>query len=431
VDRDCEQYSLVKRAVCVLLLSASKFHDNAWKQDSIRRVNALLMNECDSYLKAWAVHRESSILRLRGEVAGSYRALEECLHSKIFDKELDSDARWNAQQGDLVISLSENLMRDNDLARAKSELQAWQPLNIEAPSTMERMVLQSRNVMLGRLLKNQGRFNEALPYFQRLFKELSFRDYNVSTGWQMVMFSNLADCYCEVGRPDDAEAVLEAELGIIYESGWENISNGRRLQLALIETFIRRGFFKQAEECLLKLIPMFEAIAEPDILQNTGHFRVWAGLARISHLEGNWDDALVRWNRALGIVEAAGWNKGCTHGIFLYSIAQALFRIGDLDASLVTLENAKKSLAAEDRKYWIVGLGSYWYDYVVLPLGETGPNPIVIQPKNIRANAQDRLIDQLFGPWEPNTRRLPNGGDGTASIAMGTGQRKAIEASSS
>jgi hypothetical protein len=50
---------------------------------------------------------------------------------------------------------------------------------------------------------------------------------------------------------------------------------------------------------------------------------------------------------------------------------------------------------------------------------------------NIRANTQDRLIDQIFGPWEPNTPRLPNGGDGTASIAMGTGQRKAIEASGS
>lgn len=100
----------------------------------------------------------------------------------------------------------------------------------------------------------------------------------------MVLFSNIADLYCELGRPDDAESVLERELEIIYARGWENISTGRRLQLALIESFIRRGMFEKAEECLSKLVPIFEAITQLDIIQNTGHFRVWSGLARISHL---------------------------------------------------------------------------------------------------------------------------------------------------
>jgi hypothetical protein len=36
---------------------------------------------------------------------------------------------------------SENLIRDNDLPRARAELEEWQPLDSGAPSTMEKMVL--------------------------------------------------------------------------------------------------------------------------------------------------------------------------------------------------------------------------------------------------------------------------------------------------
>jgi tetratricopeptide (TPR) repeat protein len=255
--------------------------------------------------------------------------------------------------------------------------------------------------MLGRILKNQGRFHEALPYFEKLLQEFSYEDNHVSTGWQMALFSNIADLYCEVGRPDDAEAVLAREMEIIYVRRWENISTGRRLQLALIESFIRRGMFKEAEECLSKLVPIFEAITEPDLMQNTGHFRVWAGLARVFHLQGHWDDALVRWYRALGIVEGSGWTEGFNYGIILFSIAQVLARTGKLDECHAALENAQRSPAAEERKYWIVGLGSYWYDYVVTSLGEAGPSPVVMRTKETRY--------QISGRWETNpfSQKMP------------------------
>ncbi|KMU81442.1 hypothetical protein CISG_09013 [Coccidioides immitis RMSCC 3703] len=156
-----------------------------------------------------------------------------------------------------------------------------------------------------------------------------------------------------------------------------NIGTGRRLRLALIESFIRRGLFTQAEEKLKELIPIIEAIPEPDINQSTEHFRVWAGLARISHLQGQWNEALDRWNQALAIVERSGWTQGFNHGIVLYSIAQVLARVGDVTGCQTSLSKAEKSLAVEERKYWIVGLGSYWYDYIVTALGSEGSSPVV------------------------------------------------------
>ena len=398
---DCGQYSRVKQALCVLLLSASRFRYNPWKRECIQRIKGLLDDKHDSYLSAQAAFIESKVLRMQGNVADSHKALEEHIHRTVLpglDEGLGFDARWNATRGDLIISFSENLMRGNDLQRAQAELEEWEPLAPTKPSTMEKIVLKSRNVMLGRIFKNQGRFHEALPYFEKLLLEFSYEDYHISTGWQMALFSNVADLYCEVGRPDDAEAVLAREMEIIYARGWENISTGRRLQLALIESFIRRGMFKKAEDCLWKLVPIFEAITEPDMIQNTGYFRVWAGLARVSHLQGHWDDALVRWKRALAIVEGSGWTEGFNHGIILFSIAQVLTRTGNFDEGHSALRNAQKSLATEKRKYWIVGLGSYWYDYVVTSLGEAGPSPVVMRSKK----TNDLLINQIFGGPKPN-----------------------------
>lgn len=245
-------------------------------------------------------------------------------------------------RGVMPISFSENLMKSYDLSRAHAELEEWQPLNSDAPSTMEKMVVRSRDVTLGRVMKNQGRFQDALPYFEKLLKELTLEDYHVSPGWQMVLFSNIADVYCEVGRPHDAEAVLEKELEIIYARGREKISTGRRLQLALIESFIRRGMFRKAEECLFKLVPSFEAISKPDMIQNTGHFGVWAGLARISHLRCDWPEALSRWYSALGIVERTGWTRGFNHGVIQYSIAQVLTRMRNVDDSRIAFRGCKK-----------------------------------------------------------------------------------------
>ncbi|QVM13232.1 hypothetical protein D8B26_007846 [Coccidioides posadasii str. Silveira] len=376
----CDEYSIVKRAVTVLLLSAAKFHFNPWKNECIRRTKDLLEDEHDCYLKAWATFTESKILRMQGKTTESYKALEEHIHNTALpglDEDLISDVRYNATKGDLVVSFAETLIKHGDLLRAKEELTYWRPLNPDTPSTMERLVLQNRDVMLGRILRNQGRFVEALSYLEKLLQNLSAEDYLVSTGWQMNLVTNVTDLYCEVGRPKDAEAVLDKVLGISYSQGWYNISTGRRLRLALIESFIRRGLFTEAEKYLHELIPIVEAIREPDINQSTEHFRVWAGLARISHLQGQWNEALDRWNHTLAIVERSGWTQGFNHGIVLYSIAQVLARVGDITGCQTTLTKAEKSLAVEERKYWIVGLGSYWYDYIVTALGSEGSSPVV------------------------------------------------------
>jgi hypothetical protein len=61
---DYDQYPMVKQAVSVLLLSASRFHYNPWKRECVRRIKGLLKDERDCYLKAWAAYTESRLLRM-------------------------------------------------------------------------------------------------------------------------------------------------------------------------------------------------------------------------------------------------------------------------------------------------------------------------------------------------------------------------------
>lgn len=99
LDPDSHQYPLVKRAVCVLLLSASKFRYTPWKHECIRRLKVLLSTERDCYLKAWTAYTESRLLRMQGQTISSHKALEEYVHGTVLpglDRNLDFDARCNA-----------------------------------------------------------------------------------------------------------------------------------------------------------------------------------------------------------------------------------------------------------------------------------------------------------------------------------------------
>ncbi|KAF4442656.1 LipA and NB-ARC domain protein [Fusarium austroafricanum] len=141
----------------------SRFHDNAWKRECVCRVKKLLNSHNDAYSNAMNTTRESALLCLGGQVTASYSGLEEHVRKIVLPvSEREADARYNAAKGDLVLSFAENLMKDNDYPQAEKELEVWHPPNAEAPSTTERIVVQSWAVALGRTLKSPGHFEEAL-----------------------------------------------------------------------------------------------------------------------------------------------------------------------------------------------------------------------------------------------------------------------------
>ncbi|KAI9856193.1 MAG: hypothetical protein M1813_009210 [Trichoglossum hirsutum] len=368
--RESQVSTPVKRELASTLLSATRFWDKEWKHEALGFVKDLLQGDIDCYIHAEAAHRESAISRLFGDLKASNQSLEGFIHSTVVpghDEGLETDSRWNAHRGDLVVSFAENLIQGDEgdaLSRAKGELYEWQPISPESPSTMERLVLRSRDRTLGRILRDEGRFQEAFTHFERVLEESEGDDLYKSTGWFPVLLSNIAELHCELHRPAGARDILQPALADLTRKNWQDVSYGRRLQLSMAESLIQCGSYDEAEEYLRNLQRIYEDLPNPDMPSRAGHFRVWAGLARMSHLGSRWDEALVRWGQALKKWEDCGFGEGSVSGVIHYSIAHILLELGNLKESQEAVELAQANLGRGPRRFWIVGLCSYWYDFV-------------------------------------------------------------------
>ena len=350
-----------------MLLASSRFSNTSWKQRCLNHVKILLHDSKDWYMLAWAAHRESALLRMLGKISDS----EQCLNKYVgltvlpgLDRGLEHEERWNAQRGELLVSFAENLIQRGEFLTAKRELYDWHPLRPLTPSTLECIVLRSRDITMGKILRYEGRFQAALEYLEVLVHRSVNDEFYEETGWRRVLLSNVADLYCEMDRPADAQCLLDPELKRMNDKGCQNISSGRRLQLSLVESFLKRSMFDKAEAYLSNLQQVYGAIANPDTLSLRGIFRTQTCLARLYHLQSSWAAALSHWEEALKVLETLRSDEGFNSGIVRCSIAQALHNLGNHQRSRENFEKAKLNLRSERRAYWIVGFDSYWHDHV-------------------------------------------------------------------
>ena len=349
------------------LIPASRFQDTPWKKDCIERTRILLHDLEDYHLHASVAQRESALLRMYGNHGKSQETLERFINTIIFEgrgQHSEGDARWNAQRCELVISHVQNLILYDHLEIAKRELLAWQPLVPAAPSTMECLMLHSRDTNLGRVINDLGDFNGVLTYFEKLLRDSS-QDVNYEhTGYRRVILSSIAELYCELGHADDAVATVESELEFLKARNAENFGSGRRLKLCLAEGYMKQCRFTEAEETLNDLREVLEVVQDPDIITRSGIFRVYYGLARLAHLNLDTKQAIKHWHQTLEAGKQCGWKTAYPMNIVRYSLAHALFESGDVKQSSEQLQLATTSLDHEEAKYWIVGLSTYWYRYV-------------------------------------------------------------------
>jgi tetratricopeptide (TPR) repeat protein len=359
-----------KSHMAALLLASSRFSDNSWKWKVVETTQQILSDDGDPYLYGWATQRKSSLLRMKGMMAESSRTLEECIHSTIFPSldtpNIEKSRRWNAQRGELVVSFADNLIMNGNTALAEKELREWEPLSPDPISAMELIVLRNRNTTLAKIFREERRFEESIVLFEKVLDESRDDKLYDHTGNRMIILSNLADLYLETGRADDAYKILVPGIELMRSRGTLNISAGRRLNLALTEVYIRQGELDKAEKLLFELQAVIELDKDPDMISKTAMFRVWSGLARISHTQGRWCDALSRWQRALEAGEQCGWAEG-KHplNVVHYSLADVYDELDRAEDAKKLIEQTEASLEEKGgKKFWMVGFATYWLEYV-------------------------------------------------------------------
>lgn len=360
------EQAFFRHELAATLLAASRFSDVQWKAEAISRTKKLLEQDNDSYLNAWLAYRESSILRMSGMPQKSESALQGFLHHLAMPSQEDSELtpRFNAQRGDLIISFSENLVRQGKLPAAKAELIEWRPLGKDQ-STLERITSRARDITLGKVLRFQGHFREALVLLEGILQDSLLDDYFEGTGWYRVLLSEVADLYCELDQSTDAERLLLCELTPMRERGTQDIATGRRLQMSLAETYLQRNMYAEAESLLMDLQRAFSSSGGPDYTAQVNIFRIWVSLARASHTQSRWEEALSRWRHALSALDYLKLGGGLNAGLVRCSIAYALMMTGHEGESARMLQVAKSNMVSEPRVYWIPLFNSQWHDFIV------------------------------------------------------------------
>jgi tetratricopeptide (TPR) repeat protein len=397
----------LKHEMAHCLLSASRFLDHSWKIECIDRTKDLLAGLDDCYMNAAFMHRKSALLRLQGKRQESQDTLEQFVHAVVLpehDSGIESDARWNAQRGYLVVSYAENLIQADQLAAAEKELLAWEPLNPGLSSMMECLVLRSRNTNIGRVLRDRGAFPESLSFFEGLHQDTLFDVHYDHTGHRRIIISNIADLYCELNRGLDAVLFVKAELDYMTDQGTENISSGRRLKLCLAEGYLRSQRTQEAHEVLSNVKEALDVIPNPDMLAKYGIFRAYCGFAQISHMEGDYRRAQELWTQALEAGQHCGWDMDYPMNIVRYSLAHAFFELDDTEQSLQNLQSAKESLSRQGQKYWSVGLCTYWYQFVhgrfQLSESTLDHSSILAHESSVKISGQSKETISLNGQQE-------------------------------
>lgn len=360
-----ESLSRISEHFVSTLISASRFSDFVWKTDCITRAKAILGQAPLCIEQARLAYRESCILRMSGDISGSERALvafSELASSLDGVENAQKTACYNSICGEIIISRSENLVRDWQLEDARRELSKWSALQQSSESTLEKITALERDTILGKILKYQGCFEEALLLLESQLEDrsLPFK----GSGWYCVLLSNVADLHTELGRPDEAERLLSEKLKIMVRRKTEDISVGRRLRLSLAESFLAMQKYDDAEKVWLQLLKTYETIRRVDYATAVNQFRVLIGLAQVHHVRGRWERALERWQQAEKMKVA----EKMTLALLQLSMSYILHKLGKHSDSHAMASNALDIIDTQARTFWIAGFHSQWRESIIFEM---------------------------------------------------------------
>lgn len=347
------------------LLAASKFGPLARRRLILSLVNQLLEKTASAHLQAEAVYQWSVVLRLKGDIIGSKKLLQEFLDRSDMATRLKS----HSILGLLHLSQAANYAYNLDFSSASKEAKMWIPPNSDA--TQKQLdVVWSQIHSAGRILRGQGQFNTACLFFERCLQLESLH-----TPRRHLALSHLVDTYIEVDylRRRDTHSLYAGELlskaeiliapEIEYLRSHAQRSKGfRRLLLSSSEIEIRQNRFDKAGRLLVELCNIYAKLVDPDIVDRHGHLRAFISLARISpvsEVESRWITALNLGRRYYPLEEEV-FIVALMH---LFICAARLLR-GDMEGGKAAFDYAAEICRIKSPQFVMPGLGTYLFDDV-------------------------------------------------------------------
>lgn len=322
-------------------------------------------------LKAEIIHRQSILMRLRGDTKGSERAIE------AFLSNLPADELASENFAALHLSQATNRAYDFRFSEAHVELKKW--ISSFEHQERQQTLIWDQIFCVGRLMRGEGRFEEARACFESCLETPELRD----SKRFLIKFA-VADLYCELAyiHPNtpylsQTASILEPEINGLTQASGQHLKGFRRLLLSLTEVKIRQGHSSEADLLSRQLLAIYNNLREPDIVDRLGHVRTLIALARISPtLEDaaeRWKDVLV-WNELYNPLE----EEVFTCAVAYLFLCLTWYKLGNLDTSLVFFR--MRVLERQRRQYLIPGIGTYLLHEVCEELQSTSQWRVDIRP---------------------------------------------------
>ncbi|EGE08383.1 hypothetical protein TEQG_07493 [Trichophyton equinum CBS 127.97] len=344
------------RADLVLtLLEASRFPGIAWKRFAIDQAKEIMHGLNDRYLEFCISQRESLLYRITGDMNRATSAIHNPLPGTC---QFPGEILAHAGSGQIAMQRALNLTQIDELAIATDVLDTWQPLS-RPPSLIEVATLFRKHIILGKILRYQGRFRESLASLE-MSKNLANLQPNLFFDEDRCdLASNLGDALLELERFADAEHHLRTEIASRDEAC---ARAGPLLKLALAEALFAQERHAEAET-------ICSEVQSQTRLLRMEKLRLAVLQAKLSHVKSNWERAFNHWTEAMRIIVQFPLSHGHTTRIILLSICDILRHQGCHELELKSrdqLTTLEKLAGAGGTQYWIAGLRQ-WLEHLQSP----------------------------------------------------------------
>ncbi|KAK0889498.1 hypothetical protein LTR02_015407 [Friedmanniomyces endolithicus] len=328
----------VKNSATEALMAAPNIGSAVTRQKTLAMATPLIDDKAPDYLLAEAAHQQSVVSRLVADFDGSERYIQEFYRragiSDLSELEMPAqnepveslNRRLYALCGRLHVSHLGNLVQTGRYEVALREVKSWKMP--ENPSLMEIRVLPSKNLLISKIFRAQGRFVDAQCVLQQcpLLPNDTYR-YQVISG--------RADAYNDLDQSEEAH------------------------------TDIQTARYEEARRSVHQLAIMFRGLHNLDVSDQLLHVRMLVASARLYHCNAEFRQAIEGWKRVLVHVQryATFHLGGYTHAISNLSLSLAHLHVMEIDDAREAFECAKGILSRTPQDYWIPTLAK-WVDFV-------------------------------------------------------------------
>jgi len=345
--------------LALTVTEASRFPDMAWKRFAVSQAEAATRDMDDQYLSSCIANSQCLVSRIGGDMHRAVSSLGS-LGAPNQGRLLNTmDKRMHSTFGQTLIQQSLNCLQVEDLPGARRLLDSWGPLNSDL-SPVEEVVLFRKDLILGRALRFHGEFERAMEHLEKSrnraqqCKDLIF-DEDLRD-----LTCELADALRELDNPASAERHLRTEIG---RRGLYASPGGCLLELSLAEVLFAQERYGEAERLCLDIE------TRPGLLKFE-KLRLYITLAKIRHINSDWEGASRYWASALVAVSKFPSESSVTRTIVI-SVIDILGRQGVqssddlLDQSLKSVGTLGKltKLKPGGVRCWIAGL-RHWVEYL-------------------------------------------------------------------